>query len=123
MNVIKASLQRAEKNNIREAIREFKEQKIQRNIINRNTEKTEHIKTNNEMKMEKVNKKKQMMSAEMERKRQELIKKENEQMAPIRAKFNMTQSLNRTSYPKVDHLRNSSSALFKMEPTEESPTN
>lgn len=44
----------------------------------RNAERTEHIKLNNEMKMEKVNKRKQVMSAEKERKRQELIKKENE---------------------------------------------
>ena len=48
MKVIQASLQRTEKNNIRQAVREFKEKRIENNIQMRNMERAENIKSINE---------------------------------------------------------------------------
>ena len=43
MKVIQASLQRTEKNTIRQAVRQMKEKKIEKNINDENLRKVEHI--------------------------------------------------------------------------------
>lgn len=79
----------------------------------RNLAKAENIKTINEKKMERAHKRKQLMSAEKERKRHELLKREIEQMSPIRNKLNMTHgNFNRKSMPNYKFTA-ANSALFK----------
>ena len=59
MKVIQASLYRAEKNNIRIAVRSLKEERIDKNLRDKNQERTEMIKMTNEEKMANVLKRKQ----------------------------------------------------------------
>lgn len=59
MKVIQASLYRAEKNNIRIAVRSLKEERIEKNLRDKNQERTEMIKMTNEEKMANVLKRKQ----------------------------------------------------------------
>ena len=59
MKVIQASLYRAEKNNIRIAVRSLKEERIEKNLRDKNQERTEIIKMTNEEKMANVIKRKQ----------------------------------------------------------------
>ena len=59
MKVIQASLYRAEKNNIRIAVRSLKEERIEKNLREKNQERTEMIKMTNEEKMANVLKRKQ----------------------------------------------------------------
>ena len=54
------------------------------------------------------------MENEKERKRIELMKKENDEMSPIRNKFNMTQNFNQ-NFLIPQKLRNKSTGLFKVE--------
>ena len=58
------------------AVRSLKEERIEKNIRDKNNEKVENIKTTNEERMENVLKKKRMMSAERERKLLESLQKE-----------------------------------------------
>ena len=59
MKVIQASLHRAEKNNIRIAVRSLKEERIDKNLRDKNQERAEMIKLTNEEKMANVLKRKQ----------------------------------------------------------------
>ena len=116
MSVIKADLQRKEKNNIRLAVRAIKEKKIEDNLQEANLDRVEHIQFLRQRKMEGVEKNKLKMENEKEKKRIELMKKENEEMSPIRNKFNMTQKFNQ-NYLIPTKLRNKSQVLFKVEAT------
>jgi len=66
--------------------------------------------------MEGVDKRKNDMEKEKERKRIELMRKENNDMSPMRNKFNVTQKFNQ-DYLIPTKLRNKSQGLFKVEAT------
>ena len=63
MKVLQASLQRTEKNYIRQAVRKFKEKRIEMNIQEKNNERIESIKHNFEKRTGAVEKRKVLMSA------------------------------------------------------------
>ena len=76
MRVIQASLQRAEKNNIRQAVRSLKEQRIEKNQNEKIQEKVEHAKMTYKERMANVLERRRKMSAEREKKRKESYQKE-----------------------------------------------
>ena len=78
MKVIQASLKRAEKNNIRQAVRSLKEQRIEKNFNDKIQEKVENAKMTYEERMANVQERKRKMSAERERQRKISMKREQE---------------------------------------------
>ena len=111
MKVIQASLQRTEKNTIRQAVRSVKQERIEKNQRDKIKERIDFTKISNEERAANVLKRKQLMSAERERKRLESMQKEHEQMLPVRMKFNMTQGWHKD--PQISP----SSKLFKAGPS------
>ena len=76
MKVIQASLKRAERNNIRQAVRSLKEQRMEKNFQDKIQERVENAKMTYEERMANAQERKRKMSAERERMRKISMKKE-----------------------------------------------
>ena len=76
MKVIQASLKRAERNNIRQAVRSLKEQRMEKNFQDKIQEKVSNAKMTYEERMANAQERKRKMSAERERARKISMMKE-----------------------------------------------
>lgn len=83
LKVLKAQLEKKDRNSIMEAVRTFKEKKAEETAKELQEDKVQRLKDRNDVKFEKVAKQKAMIDAAKQRKCSQLYQKEKREMSPV----------------------------------------